>query len=315
VLGGLAVLLAGQLAGLPLAAWRHAVLADYQLSTQGWRGWALDRLRGYAVCGLLGAVGLAGFFTLTRLFPRWWWAVAAAGAAGLIGLLTFAFPVLVEPVFNRFTPLAPGPLRGELLGMARRDGVPVRDVLVADASRRTRAVNAYVSGLGPTRRLVIHDTLLAEAPPEQVASVVAHELAHARFRDVATGTLLGGLGAAALVVAIYLLGSWGGLLRAAGVSSIDQPPAVGLLLAVAVVAGLLTGPVQALLSRNLEARADAHALALTRDPATFAAVQARLSGANLLDPDPPRWERRLVATHPSTVERIAAARAWRPDRG
>ena len=130
--------------------------------------------------------------------------------------------------------------------MAERDGVPVRDVLVADASRRTRAVNAYVSGLGPTRRIVVYDTLLREAPPAEVVSVVAHELGHAKDRDVLTGTLIGALGAAAAVVALYLLGSWGGLLRAAGVDSIAEPRAIALLVAVVTVAGLVAAPAQAL---------------------------------------------------------------------
>jgi STE24 endopeptidase len=315
VLGGLAVGLAGQLATLPLAGWRHAILASHGLSTQGWRGWAVDLLKGYVVAVVLAAVALAGFYTVTRLFPRWWWAVAAAGAAGLVALVAFGFPVLVEPVFNRFTPMAPGPLRTELVGLARRDQVPVREVLVADASRRTRAVNAYVSGLGPTRRIVVHDTLLAQAGPDEVVGVVAHELAHARHRDVATGTVLVALGAAATMVGVYLLGSWDGLVRAAGVSSIAEPRAVALLLAVLTVVGLASGPAQAVMSRRMEARADAHALALTRDPVTFTAIHARLAGVNHKDPDPPRWEQLLTGSHPSTVERIAAARAWSREAG
>jgi STE24 endopeptidase len=320
VFGGLAVLFVGQLVTLPLSAWRHAIVVRYGLSTQGWGGWALDLLKAYAVLAVIAAVALAGFFTITRLVPRWWWAVAAAGAAGLMVLLTFVFPVLVEPIFNRFTPMEPGPLRSQLMAMAARDGVPVRDVLVADASRRTRAVNAYMSGLGPTRRIVVYDTLLAEAAQAEAAqaeaaqaevvSVVAHELAHAKHRDVAAGTLLGALAAAAAVIGLYLLGFWGGLLRWAGVDSIAQPRAVALLLAAVTVLALVTGPVQALVSRRVEARADAHALALTGDAATFIAMQARLSAVNLSDPDPPRWEHLLSASHPSTVERIAAARAW-----
>ena len=88
-------------------------------------------------------------------------------------LLSFVLPVVVEPIFNKFTPMADGPLRTELMALAARDGVPVRDVLVADASRRTRAVNAYVSGFGPTRRIVVYDTLLTEATPDEVVSVAA----------------------------------------------------------------------------------------------------------------------------------------------
>lgn len=315
VAGGLAVVLVGQLATLPLAAWRHTILVRYGLSTQGWAGWAVDVLKAYAVTVVIAAIALAGFFTVTRLAPRWWWALAAAGAASLVALLSFGFPVLVEPVFNRFTPMEPGPLRTELMAMAQRDGVPVRDVLVADASRRTRSVNAYVSGIGPTRRIVVYDTLLAQAPQPEVVSVVAHELAHAKHRDVVAGTLLGALAAAAAVVGLYLLGAWGGLLRAAGVGSVAEPRAIALLLAVVTVAGLVAGPAQALVSRQVEARADADALALTGDPSGFVAMQGRLAAVNRSDPDPPRWEHLLFGSHPTTVERIAAARAWARARG
>lgn len=315
VLGGLAVVLVADLVTLPFAAWRQTVLSRYGLSTQGWGGWSVDLLKSYAVSALLGALALLGFYTVTRLAPRWWWALGAAGAAGLVVLLSFILPVLVEPVFNRFTPMEQGPLRTELMSLAARDGVPVRDVLVADASRRTRAVNAYVSGFGPTRRVVVYDTLLREATPAEVTSVVAHELGHAKERDVLVRTLTGALGAAAVVVTLYLLGSWRPLLRAAGVGSIAEPRAFPLLIALVTVAGLVSAPVQALMSRRIEMRADAHALALTGAPDTFEAMQRRLAGVNLADPDPPRWEHLYSASHPSTVERIAAARAYAREAG
>ncbi|MGC4770713.1 M48 family metallopeptidase [Micromonospora sp. DT44] len=310
VLGGLAVVLVADLLTLPFSAWRQTVLTRYGLSTNSWSGWAVDLLKSYAVSAVIGAVALFGFYLVIRLAPRWWWAFGAAGAALLVVLLSFVLPVLVEPVFNKFTPMEQGPLRTELMSMAARDGVPVRDVLVADASRRTTAVNAYVSGLGPTRRVVVYDTLLREAEPAEVTAVVAHELGHAKDSDVAVGTLTGALGVAATVVALYLLGSWGLLLRLAGVDSIAHPRAFPLVIALVTVAGLVATPVQALVSRRVEARADAHALALTGDPAAFESMQRRLGTVNLGDPDPPRWEYLYSASHPSTVERMAAARAY-----
>ncbi|MEV4214341.1 M48 family metallopeptidase [Micromonospora sp. NPDC049662] len=310
VLGGLAVVLVADLLTLPFSAWRQTVLTRYGLSTNSWSGWAVDLLKSYAVSAVIGAVALFGFYLVIRLAPRWWWALGAAGAALLVVLLSFVLPVLVEPVFNKFTPMEQGALRTELMSMAARDGVPVRDVLVADASRRTTAVNAYVSGLGPTRRVVVYDTLLREADPAEVTAVVAHELGHAKDSDVAVGTLTGALGVAAAVVALYLLGSWGLLLRLAGVDSIAHPRAFPLVIALVTVAGLVATPVQALVSRRVEARADAHALALTGDPAAFESMQRRLGTVNLGDPDPPRWEYLYSASHPSTVERMAAARAY-----
>jgi len=311
VLGGLAVVFVGELLVAPLAAWRHTILVRYGLSTQTWGGLVIDLLKAFVVSAVIGAVALLGFYTITRLFPRWWWAVGAVGAAGLVVLLTFVLPVLVEPVFNKFTPLEPGPLRTELLALAERDGVPVKDVLVADASRRTSAVNAYVSGLGPTRRIVVYDTLLREADPDEVVSVVAHELGHAKDRDVATGTLIAALGAATAVCGLYLLGAWSGLLRRAGVESLADPRGIALIVAVVTVVGLVATPLQNLVSRRIEARADHHALVLTDDPDTFEAMERRLALVNLADVDPNPLEHVLFASHPSTVERIAAARAYR----
>jgi STE24 endopeptidase len=310
LLGGLLVVLVAEVLTLPFAAWRHTVVVRYGISTQTWGAWTVDLLKSSAVGAVIGGLALLGFFTVVRLAPRWWWAWGAAGAALLVVLLSFVLPVLVEPIFNKFTPMAQGPLRTELLALAQRDGVPVRDVLVADASRRTRAVNAYVSGFGPTRRIVVYDTLLTEATPAEVVSVTAHELGHAKDNDVLTGTVIGALGTAAGVVALYLLGFWGWLLRVAGVESIAEPRALGLLIALAAVAGLVATPAQAFVTRQIEARADAHALALTGDPATFESMQGRLATVNLSDPDPPAWEHVLFASHPSAVERMAAARAY-----
>jgi STE24 endopeptidase len=315
VLGGLAVVLVVEVITLPFAAWRHTIVVRYGISTQTWGAWAVDMLKSWAVGAVIGAIALLGFYTIAHFAPRWWWAFGAVGAAGLVVLLSFVLPVLVEPVFNKFTPMADGPLRTSLIELAARDGVPVKDVLVADASRRTKAVNAYVSGLGPTRRIVVYDTMLTEATPGEVVSVAAHELGHAKDNDVLIGTVLGALGTAAAVIALYLLGSWEWLLRRAEVDSIGEPRAIALMLAVVTIAGLVAGPAQAYVSRRIEARADAHALDLTGDPATFEAMQRRLGSVNLSDPDPPAWEYVMSASHPSTVERMAAARAYaRGDR-
>jgi len=310
VLGGFVLVGIGEVVTLPLGMWQETILRRYGLSTQTWGSWTLDLLKSYAVGAVIGAVVLLGFFGVTRLAPRWWWAFLAAGAAGLTVLMTFVFPVLVEPVFNKFTPMPDSPLRTNLMAMASADGVPVRDVLVADASRRTTALNAYVSGFGPTRRIVVYDTLLRDAPSGEVEAVVAHELGHAKDNDVLTGTALGALGAAAAVCVVFLLGSWTGLLRRAGADSIGDPRAVGLLLALAAVAGLVGAPLQNAVSRLIEARADAHALAVTHDPSTVEVMEQRLATTNLADVDPPRWEYLMFATHPSVVERIAAARAF-----
>ncbi len=252
---------------------------------------------------------------LARAAPRTWWAWGAAATAALVVVVSFAYPVVVEPVFNRFTPLPAGELREDLLDLAEREGVSVDDVLVADASRRTSALNAYVSGFSGTRRIVVYDTLVEQATPAEVGLVVAHELAHAARRDVLVGTLLGAAGAAAAVVALFLVLSWSPLLARSGASGAGDPRVVPLLLALIAVGTLVVGPVTNLVSRRVEARADVASLDLTRDPATFAQAQRRLARTNLSDLDPNLLAVVLFATHPSTTERLALAREWERLRG
>ncbi|MER5354568.1 M48 family metalloprotease [Kitasatospora sp. NPDC002551] len=312
--GAAALVLLGQLAQLPFGAGARSVRARFGLVTQGWAGWALDALRGLALTLVLALPVAFGLYALTDRSPEYWWLPAAGAAALLTAALSFLYPLLVEPVFNRFTPMEPGPLREALLELADRDGVRVRDVLVADASRRTTALNAYVSGLGATRRIVAYDTLLSTAAPREVELVVAHELGHVKHRDVLTGTVLGAVGAAVVVALLGLLSGWDALLSAAGATDAADPRSMPLLAAGAALLGALSGPLQCAVSRRVETRADRHALELTGDTEQFIAMQRRLAVTNVSDVDPPRLLELLFATHPSATRRIAAARAWRARR-
>ncbi|MET8699399.1 M48 family metalloprotease [Kitasatospora sp. NPDC004723] len=312
--GAAALVLLGQLAQLPFGAGARSVRSRFGLVTQGWAGWAVDVLRGLALTLALALPVAFGLYALTDRSPDRWWIPAAGAAALLTAALSFLYPLLVEPVFNRFTPMEPGPQREALLGLAERDGVRVRDVLVADASRRTTALNAYVSGLGATRRIVAYDTLLSTADPREVELVVAHELGHVKHRDVLTGTVLGAVGAAVVVVLLGLASGWDALLSAAGATDAADPRSLPLLAAIAALLGALSGPVQCAVSRRVETRADRHALELTGDVEQFIAMQRRLAVTNVSDVDPPRVLELLFATHPSATRRIAAARAWRSRR-
>lgn len=315
VLGGLALSLVATVVRLPFAIRSEQVLRRFGLSTQTWAGWTADAAKGWAVSAVLTGAALLVLYGALRVSPDWWWAWAAAGAAAAVFALSFAFPLVVEPLFNRFTPMPDSPLRDDLVAMAAREGYPVRDVLVADASRRTTSLNAYVSGYGASRRIVVYDTLLRDAPAAEVRSVVAHELGHAVRREVLHGTLLAALGAAAAVCGLAVVGSWPALLRRAGVGELADPRSIALLAAVAALAGFLASPAQALVSRRVEARADAYALERTRDPATFVAMQRRLAVQNVADLKPHPVLYAWFASHPSTTERIAAARAFAAREG
>jgi STE24 endopeptidase len=299
-----------QTLGLPFGARGRTVRARFGLVTQRWGGWAVDQARGLLISLPLALGALSGLYALAGA-TRWWWLWAALGAAALTVVLSFVAPLVFEPLFNRFTPMEPGPLRDALLALAARDKVTVRDVLVADASRRTTALNAYVSGFGRTRRIVVHDTLLSGAEPHEIELVVAHELGHVVHRDVARGTALGALGSAVGVCALAAVLTWDPLLDLAGVPRFADPRSAWLLAAVAAAASTLTAPFGLALSRRVERRADLHALDLTAAPAAFIAMQRRLTLTNVADPAPPRLHHLLLSSHPTPAARIAAARAWR----
>ena len=315
LLGTLAVTLAGRLLVLPWDAWSESVRRRYGLSTRSWSGWFVDAAKGYAVGLALALVLVLLLVALARWSPQWWWAFGAAAGAVLVAAVSFLYPVVVEPVFNTFTPMQAGELRTSLLELADQDGIEVSDVLVADASRRTSALNAYVSGYGSTRRIVVYDTLLESAPNREIELIVAHELGHVKNRDVPVGTALGALAVALAVCLLALAGRSQWLLSRAGVGGLGDGRAVALLLALVAVLGFVSGPAQALISRRIEARADLHSLELTRDPAALIAMQRRLAVRNLSDLDPSPLVFGMFASHPTSPQRIAIARAWAAANG
>ena len=301
------VQLIGRLLTLPFAILRRRVVREYGLSNQGWGAYAVDLLKGQAVSLVVVSLAVVALVGCARRWPRAWPAVSGVVLGVLVLLGSFVYPLLVAPIFNEFTSLPDGPLRARILELADREGVGVDDVLVADASRRTTTLNAYVAGIGSSRRIVVYDNLVEDLPEDQALSVVAHELAHARHQDVVIGT---SLGVAGVLVGAGLLG----LLLPTGAQRRDvrDPRTVPRLLALVAVAGLLAAPVQNGISRRIEIRADVDALAATRDPAAFEEMQLQLARRSLADPTPPTWSSFWFGSHPPTLERIALARRF-PD--
>lgn len=320
-LAGLAVSLLLRLAGLPAAVAAERIRQDVGLSTRTWPEYALDWLRGLGVSAVTLGLTFLVAYALVRRFPRRWWLAVSVAVAGLVVTGSFVYPVVVEPLYNRFAPLPAGELRSDLLDLAAEGGLDVDEVLVADASRRTSSLNAYVSGFGASRRIVLYDTLLANASPEEVRSVVAHEIGHAAHQDVLVGTLRGALGSAAAVcLAFVVLGPAGpadregtvgaALLRRAGATDVADPRSAALVVLLVTLGSLVTAPVTTAVSRRVEARADLTALELTRDPEAFVDLERRLAVVNIADLDPSAADLLLRSTHPSPPERIAAARRW-----
>ena len=281
---------------LPLDLWRSLLRErHWGLSTQSLPGWSGDRVKSLLVSIVLVSCAWTGLVGVARVSPHWWPLLAAAAAAFAILILTLLAPLVLEPLFNHFQPLADEQLAQELRQLANDAGVPIRNVLVADASRRTVKANAYVSGLGPTRRVVVWDTLLRTAGEREVKLVVAHELGHRRERHIVKGTALAVAGAVVAVLLIRL---------ALGTPSPGDYPIAALLL---IGLELVALPFGAALSRRWERTADRYSLQLTGDRDAFIQTHLALARTNLADLDPPRLAYLTLFTHPTPPERLALA--------
>src|SRR3954452_15302325 len=295
---------------LPLSAVAQQRARDAGLSTQDWGGWMGDLAKSTGIGIVFAGLGGALLMALIRRFPRSWWAVGAVAVVVLSAVFVSYGPVILDPLFNKFTALENSPLRAEILALAHKDGVDVGQVYGVDASRRTTGANAYVNGLGHTKRVVLYDNLLKDFSPDQVQSVVAHELGHVKHRDVPRGLLWLAIVAPAAMLVIQRLTERLAP-RDAGAGTRAAGPAVlpAAVLSIAIVSFVLNIPGN-VLSRGVERSADGHALHLDGNTAAFIAVERKLALQNLGDPDPPGWLQAIFGTHPSTVDRIGYALSW-----
>ncbi len=277
----------------------------YSLSTQGIGGWFQDwgKKLLIQVVFLLPTVNLLYLFI--RRDPFRWFLPATGCLGGLIILLTFLAPVLIDPLFHTFTPLKDADLKDRVLKLAARAGIAVEQVLEADASRRTVKANAYITGFGQTKRIVLYDTLLGRSSHEEVEVVLAHEIGHRMHHHIWKGVGLS-------VLALFLgLGIAASVLRWGTARGLIFHPVdfAGLpLLALTLFAlSLLTLPLQNAISRHFERQADFAALELSGNREAYVKVEVDLARSNLADITPPRWAVLLLYSHPPVLERIAIA--------
>ncbi|WP_248582209.1 M48 family metallopeptidase [Nocardioides sp. InS609-2] len=307
VLGVAACDLIGRLVTLPFAIMLRRLQRANDLTRQSWGGYVIDTVKGEVLDIVVTSIALVMLIGLARRWRRVWPVVAAGLLAALIVLGSFVYPLLVEPVFNNFTSLPDGDLRTGIFELAGKEGVPVDDVLVADASRRTTTLNAYVSGFGGTRRVVLYDNLVDDLPRDEALSVVAHELAHARHRDVVVGTALGATGAVMGVGLLALVVGWSRRRSGHGSDGMADVAVVPLVLALMAFGTVLSAPVQNGISRQIETRADVDALRTTGERAPFVELQRQLALRSMADSTPPAWSQWWFGSHPGVLMRIAVA--------
>jgi STE24 endopeptidase len=293
---------------IPMSFYSGFVLPHrFELSTQTLPGWMVDQLKGGLLGAFFGLLLLEIIYAVLRAAPQSWWLWAALILVIFNILLANLAPVLFFPIFYKFRPLEDehADLAARLVQLADQAGTRVRGVYQFDMSRRTKAANAALTGLGNTRRILLGDTLLKEFSPDEIETVLAHELGHHVHRDIPLGILieslvtLGGLYLASLAL------NWG--VVAFGLDGPADIAALPLFVLVIGLYSLLTMPLSNAYSRWRERLADEYALQATHNGSAYASALTRLANQNLAEVDPEPWVEFLLYSHPALGKRIALA--------
>ena len=297
---------------LPLSYYNEFVLPHrFGQSNQTFRDWVLDQLKGLAIGAPLGLLLLELLYLALRLTGDLWWLWAAGGLLLFTVLLSNLAPILIMPLFNKYVPLDDEhkELADRLLDLARRANTKVKGVFKFDMSKRTKAANAALTGIGNTRRIVLGDTLINEFSVDEIETVLAHELGHHVHRDI---PFLIAFGMLSTTLSLYLASlalKWAiGYFSFTGPADVAAFPALALILG---AYGLISMPIENAVSRWRERLADDYALQVTGKKEAFASAFTRLANQNLGEVDPENWVVFMFHSHPPLGERIAKAHTWK----
>jgi STE24 endopeptidase len=284
---------------------------QYGLMNQDFAAWSIDLAKALGISTIGLAILLGVVFALIRRAPRTWWLWGTGAVTALLAVAILIGPVFISPMFNDYKPMAPGPMRGQILAMARANHVPADNVYVVDESRQTKRISANVSGLGPTIRISLNDNLLNRTSPAEVKAVMGHELGHYVLNHVVRLVV-----AFALIVAIGLFLAWrltpAVLARRGarwGVRGVDDPAVTPLFAIILGLYALAITPVTNTIVRIDESEADAFGLEAAREPDGFASTAMKLSEYRKIEPG--KWEERIFYDHPSGRTRVHMAMEWK----
>lgn len=296
---------------LPLTYYSGFILPHrFQLSVQTLRGWISDQIKGLILAAGFGGIVLEVIYAVLRAAPDTWWLLAAIIMLLFEVILANLAPILIFPLFFKFTPLGEEykELADRLMRLANRAGAQVNGVYKFDMSRRTKEANAALTGLGHTRRIILGDTLLTEFTADEIETVLAHELGHHVNKDIPIGIAVESV---LTLIGFYFAGlilKWGAVTFGFnGPADIAALPVFAIAIS---LYGLITMPIGNAFSRWREHRADEYALKVTRNGAAFASAFTRLANQNLSEVDPEPWVEWLLYSHPALSKRIALAKQF-----
>lgn len=289
----------------------------YGFSHQTLAQWTGDWGKALGLGVLFGGLFAVAVYAVIRKFPRGYWLGISAVAVLFVVLSMAVFPVFIAPLFNKFTPLPAGPLKTNLLNLAHAQGIPAKDVYEVDASRQSGHTNAYVAGLLGTQRIVLYDTILKTDTPEEILTVMGHEMGHYVLNHIWKGV--------AFFSVLIIAGAW--LIKMLferladrygdrwGFHEVSDVAGLPLILLILSVYSFLLTPAINAFSRSQEHQADAFGLAVTRDPDAMASAFRKFNAIDLSEYDPPRFIELWLYTHPSLEHRIEFCEEWKREHG
>ena len=285
----------------------------YGTLNQSFKSWLLDLAKGGLLAVVLGLPLLEALYFGFRNLGDWWWLVGGLFYLLFVVVMVNLAPVVIMPIFKQFIPLENEELQDRILRLGQKTGATVKGVYTIDFSKRTSSANAFVTGIGNTRRVVLGDTLTSNYTPDEIEVIMAHELGHHVHCDIWRGIFLDSV---ITLAGFYLANLFlqGGI-RLFGFRDLGDVAAFPLFVLAMVLFGLVTMPLTNWLSRTRENAADVYALDITGNATAFISAMKKLANQNLADYAPPAWAVWLFYTHPPIGERVKRGEDFITQRG
>jgi STE24 endopeptidase len=302
----------GGLVSLPFDYYHSFVLEEkYGFNTKTTAVWVTDLIKSLLLLALLGGFLLSALLSLVRYAGPSWWFWAWGIFFGFQLLMTLLYPAVIAPMFNRFTPLSEPRLAEKIADLARKEGLNIRGIYQMDAARRSKHTNAYFTGLGKTKRVVLFDTLISSHEEDEILAVLAHEIGHLKRGHIRKQILLMGLGTFLLFYLASLMIRWPLLYESFGF--IGTPVYAGLFLAGVLwdPFGFFLAPIAMAVSRRFEREADFYCLRAIRDPVALSRAMKRLAKDNLSNLRPHPVYVWFNYSHPPLLDRIRYIEAFK----
>ncbi|MDD5622467.1 MAG: M48 family metallopeptidase [Actinomycetota bacterium] len=289
-----------QLILLPLAYYRGYIIEHrFGLSNQTLTMWFSDYLKENGISILISSLGMTGIYALMIYIPKYWWIISSAVLAIFIVVSTYLYPILIDPMFYKFEKLKDENFQEQIINIAGIAGIEVKEVLVADASRKTNKANAYFTGIGGSKRIVVFDNLINNFSREETLNVIAHEIGHWYNWHILKSMMIGIISG---TVGLFLINAVFAYSNMVG----DFKSILVIILLISIIS-FLSLPVQNAVSRAFERQADNFAIQATENPDAQIQLMLKLAESNLSDVSPHWYIKYLLYSHPPIMERIEAA--------